>query len=192
LPAVAAGAFLGVANGLDTVPPDDHPPKAEEEVTVLLKEDKALPVEAFEDDATGWEANAEELFTALKGEAVEEKAPNVAWGFLAGLGVEGDSGFDGVEERLLASRTLALISDDSEDPMEPPDRADVVGLADAKGDAAEENEPKVAWGFFTGVETVGGGTVGSTTGSLTGSVVDSSISTVEAVWGGSFQDETYN
>ena len=63
---------------------------------------------------------------------------------MAGLVVEGDSGFDGVEERLLASRTLALISDDSEDPMEPPDRADVVGLADAKGDAAEENEPKVA------------------------------------------------
>lgn len=57
--------------------------------------------------------------------------------------MEGASGFEG-PDRLLASRTLALISDDSEDPVALPDRAEVVNLVDAKGDADEENEPKVA------------------------------------------------
>ena len=44
--------LAGLANGLDAAP-DDQPPKAEEFETVFLKDEKELPVVAFDEDATG-------------------------------------------------------------------------------------------------------------------------------------------
>jgi hypothetical protein len=100
-------------------------------------------VGAFDEEATGCETKGEDPLVALKGEDTEENAPKVACGFLAGA--DSETVTDSVDpERLFASRTLAAMPDDNEDPTEVLDRADDVGLADAKGDAAAENAPKVA------------------------------------------------
>jgi len=160
-PSLTAVFLAGVAKGLDTVfAPDDQPPKAEDADTVLLNVFKAFG--ALEEEATGCAANVDELLTAPKGEAAEEKDPNVACGFFTGAGVERDSELE-VADKLLASRTLAEISFDSDEPLVLPDNAEAVGLAEAKGDDAEENEPNVACGFFAGVDgTIGVGAGGGT------------------------------
>jgi hypothetical protein len=161
--ALAVFFFKGVANGL-AIAPDDHPPNTDEEPLAVLKGDGWWPV-AFEEEATGWDVNAEVCLTALKGEAEAEKAPKVAWAFFTG-NVDDAAGVPGVSAggTPLAARTLAAMAKSSLEVELLPLRPVSEGLTDANGDAADENEPNVAWGFLVGVAgtVLGVGTLDST------------------------------